>query len=109
LSIELLAPGKYIVVVYTHKCITNIHDESHRNIKSFDALIDMRVRPLRKIHGGQLAQAMVPIKLSDSDSLDEQVTPLLATEDELHCKSEYKSLPDELDPSALLNQIDFSE
>jgi hypothetical protein len=58
-----------------------------------------------------LAQAMVPIKLSDSssDSSDEQVTPLLATEDELHCKSEYQSLPDELDPNALLNQIDFSE
>lgn len=112
LSVALLAPGKYVVLVYTHKCITNIQSEEQRDIKSFDALIDMRLRPLRKIHGGQLSQAMVPIKLTDSTSEkegDEQVTPLLATEEELHCKSEYLSLPDELDPNGLVSQIDWSE
>ena len=54
LSIGLLAPGKYIAIVYTHKCITNIQNEDQRDIKSFDVLIDMRIQPLRKIHGGQL-------------------------------------------------------
>ena len=56
---------------------------------------------------------MVPIKLTDSTSdpngQDEQVNPLLATEEELHCKGEYLSLPDELDPNGLQSQIDISE
>jgi len=55
---------------------------------------------------------MVPIKLTDSSTengADEQVTPMLATEEEVHCKGEYLSLPDELDPNGLMSQIDLSE
>jgi hypothetical protein len=65
----------------------------------------MRLSPLRKIHGSQLQQALVPIKLTDSTSdpngQDELITPILATEEELNCKGEYLSLPDELDPNGL--------
>lgn len=34
---------------------------------------------------------------------------MLATEEELHCKGEYLSLPHELDPNGLTSQIDLSE
>lgn len=48
---------------------------------------------------------MVPIKLSDttsdSNAQDENVTPMLATEEEIHCKAEYLSMPDELNPNGL--------
>ena len=56
---------------------------------------------------------MVPIKLSDttsdSNAQNENITPMLATEEEIHCKAEYLSMPDELNPNGLTTQIDLSE
>lgn len=37
------------------------------------------------------------------------MTPVLATEDELHCRSEYLPLPEDLDANGVTAQIDWSE
>ena len=105
LSVGFLHPGQYVILVYTHKCITNIASDSSRDIQAFDLLIDMKVRPLRTIHGGQLADAIVPIQLNDEtqDGKEVSIPPLLVTEEELHCKSEYLSLPSELDPNGIVS------
>jgi hypothetical protein len=105
LTVGLLAPGRYVVMVYTHKCLTNMRLDDDRLVKTFDVLLDMRVRPLRKLsgHSSELAKASVPVKLTDTssgrsgDKPDEEVTPVLVTEEELHCRNEYLPLPDALD------------
>lgn len=58
-----------------------------------------------------MADAIVPIKVNDvtQDGKEVEIPPLLATEEELHCKSEYLSLPTELDQNGVFSQIDFSE
>lgn len=84
-------------------------------LKAFDVLLEMRVRPLRKIgvHGGELTKASLPVKLTDnSGSSGEQakeIAPLLVTEEELHCRNEYLPLPEDLDANGLTSQIDWSE
>jgi hypothetical protein len=73
----------------------------------------MRVRPLRKVSGRGLTKASVPVKLTDNTQsqgkADQEVTPVLATEDELHCRSEYLPLPEDLDANGVTAQIDWSE
>jgi len=68
LTVGLLAPGRYVVLVYTHKCITNMQLGDSRVLKSFDMLLDMRVRPLRKLsgHGRDMSKATMPVKLTDN-------------------------------------------
>jgi len=71
-------------------------------------LLDMRVRPLRTLgsHRGELRKAAVPVKLTDSTGgsdakEDKVVSPVLVTEDELHCRGEYLPLPDELNANGV--------
>lgn len=86
-----------------------------RLVQAFDTLLDMRVRPLRKLsgHGRDMTKATMPVKLTDNSGSQaegsKEVTPLLVTEDELHCRNEYLPLPDDLDASGLASQIDWSE
>jgi len=117
LTVGLLAPGHYVLMVYTHKCITNMDQADARVVKAFDVLLDMRVRPLRKVGGrdGELAKAGVPVKISDgststdTDKPDQETTPVLVTAEELDCRREHLPLPDDLDINGVTSQIDWSE
>lgn len=121
LIIRHLVPGKYEMVVYTHKCITNL-GSSGDAVQAFDILLEMRVRALRQVDGreGEAAKASVPIQITDgssrsagSESADPatspHATPLLVSADELRCMQEYLHLPEELNANGVSSQIDMSE
>jgi hypothetical protein len=57
-----LAAGKYEIVVYTHKCVTNIQEGEY--MANFDLLFDIAIRTVRIVdgHKGESRTNVVPVK-----------------------------------------------
>lgn len=57
-----LAAGKYEIIIYSHKCVTNIRSGDF--LDKFDLLFDIAIRTVRIVdgHSGESRANIVPIK-----------------------------------------------
>jgi len=109
LIIGRLVPGPYVLVLYTHECITNMDPGAGQAISSFDLALKMSVRLLRLAgHGESSAlSASVPVELLDDHAEgaghgvehvkeSSAAVPLVVTAEELGCLKEYFLFPPSL-------------
>ena len=122
LIIGRLVPGPYLLVLYTHECITNMDPGAGQAISSFDLALKMSVRLLRLSgHGdGAALAASVPVELLDDHAEGaangvehvketSAAQPLVVTAEELGCLKEYLPLPTSLDAYSAMGVVDLSE
>lgn len=72
LVFEYMVPGEYEVIVYTHGSVTTMDPSAGTAISSFDVLLQLSVRLLRRAdqHEGGARAASVPIAILDYTGTD---------------------------------------